>query len=65
MERRLLTHRRPGDGSRRVGRSRDGRISGIPRRYGLENWSKKLRFMVRFRERVLLLQFCSWGCLWG
>lgn len=32
VERRLLTHRRFGDGSRRAGRRRDGRISGIPRR---------------------------------
>jgi len=29
-----------------------GRIRGIPSRQGLENWSKKLRFMVRFRGWV-------------
>lgn len=52
MERRLLIHRFPGDGSRRAGRRSDGRVRGIPSRQGLENWSKKLRFMVRFRGWV-------------
>lgn len=49
MERRLVIHRLSGDGSSRVGNSIEIRIKGIPRRHGLVNWSKKLRFMVRFR----------------
>lgn len=32
VERRLLIHRRPGVGKRRVGSRREGRISGIPMR---------------------------------
>ena len=48
-DRRLLIHRLLGDGNSRAGKSSDNRINGIPRRWGLENWSKKLRFMVRIR----------------
>ena len=32
VERRLLIHRCPGEGSRRAGSRRDGRISGMPKR---------------------------------
>lgn len=45
-----MIHRLSSDGSRRAGNVIEMRISGIPRKDGLENWSKKLRFMVRFRE---------------
>lgn len=37
VDRRLVSHRLLGMGRRRVGNSIDRRISGIPRRYGLEN----------------------------
>ena len=47
VDSRLLIHRLPGDGNNRAGKSRDSRIRGMPSRWGLENWSKKLRFMVR------------------
>lgn len=47
VERRLVIHRVLGVGNSRAGKSIDSRISGIPRRHGLANWSKKLRFMVR------------------
>uniref|UniRef100_A0A8D2M8N5 Uncharacterized protein n=1 Tax=Zonotrichia albicollis TaxID=44394 RepID=A0A8D2M8N5_ZONAL len=43
----LVIHRLSRDGSRRAGNVIEMRISGIPRRDGLENWSKKLKFMVR------------------
>lgn len=46
-----MTHRLFGVGNSRVGNNTESRISGIPRRYGLVNWSKKLRFMVRFKVR--------------
>lgn len=49
MERRLVIHRLSGDGSSRAGNSSEIKIRGIPRRHGLVNWSKKLRFMVRLR----------------
>lgn len=52
VDRRLLIHRLFGDGSSRVGKSRDSRIKGMPSRWGLENWSKKLRFMVRIMAWV-------------
>lgn len=60
VERRLVTHRLSGDGSRRAGNVSEIRISGMPRSDGLENWSKKLKFMVRFKE------LCSrfWGFCW-
>lgn len=45
-----MIHRFPGEGRRRAGNVIAMRIRGIPRKDGLENWSKKLRFMVRFRE---------------
>lgn len=48
VDRRLVIQCLSGVGKRRAGNRRDKGISGIPRRYGLENWSKKLRFMVRF-----------------
>lgn len=47
VDSRLLIHRLLGDGNNRAGKSRDRRIRGMPSRWGLENWSKKLRFMVR------------------
>lgn len=49
VESRLVIHRLSRDGSRRAGNVIEMRISGIPRKDGLENWSKKLTFMVRFR----------------
>uniref|UniRef100_A0A8C3NMD0 Uncharacterized protein n=1 Tax=Geospiza parvula TaxID=87175 RepID=A0A8C3NMD0_GEOPR len=49
VESRLVIHHLSRDGSRRAGNVMEMRISGIPRRDGLENWSKKLKFMVRFR----------------
>lgn len=49
VESRLVTHRLLGEGRSRAGNVMEMRIRGIPRREGLENWSKKLRFMVRFR----------------
>ena len=49
VERRLVSHRLFGVGRSRAGNSIESRISGIPKRQGLVNWSKKLRFMVRFR----------------
>ena len=62
VERRLVIHRLPGVGSNRVGNSNESRIKGIPKRHGLVNWSKKLKFMVRFKERVWwLLVFCWKG----
>ena len=45
-----MIHRLVGEGSSRVGNSVEIRISGIPRRCGLVNWSKKLKFMVSFRR---------------
>ena len=48
VERRLVIQRLLGAGNSSAGNSIDSRISGIPRRQGLANWSKKLRFMVRF-----------------
>lgn len=52
-----MIHRLLGVGSNRVGNSVASRINGIPRRHGLVNWSKKLRFMVRLRG-------WSWKILW-
>ncbi len=49
VDSRLVIHRLSSDGRSRAGNVIEIRISGIPRREGLENWSKKLRFMVRFR----------------
>lgn len=49
VDRRFGIHRLLGVGRRRAGNSVASRIRGIPRRYGLENWSKKLKIMVRFR----------------
>uniref|UniRef100_A0A8D2NDK7 Uncharacterized protein n=1 Tax=Zonotrichia albicollis TaxID=44394 RepID=A0A8D2NDK7_ZONAL len=46
VESRLVIHQLSRDGSRRAGNVIEVRISGIPRRDGLENWSKKLKFMV-------------------
>lgn len=37
VDRRLVIHRLPGMGRRRAGSNVERRISGIPRRYGLEN----------------------------
>lgn len=47
VDSRLLTHRLSREGNSRAGKSRDSRTRGTPNRQGLENWSKKLRFMVR------------------
>lgn len=59
VERRLVIHRLPGDGSRRAGNVSEIRISGMPRSDGLENWSKKFRLMVRFKGLCLgLWGFC-------
>lgn len=49
VDSRFVIHRLSMEGSSRAGNVIEIRISGIPRRDGLENWSKKLRFMVRFR----------------
>lgn len=49
MERRLVIQRLLGDGSSRAGNNMESMISGIPNSWGLANWSKKLKFMVRFR----------------
>lgn len=53
VESRLVIHRLPGTGRRRAGNVMEIRIRGIPSKDGLENWSKKLRFMVKFREWFL------------
>lgn len=42
-------HRLLVDGSRRAGNVIETRIRGIPSSDGLENWSKKLKFMVKVR----------------
>jgi len=47
--RRLVTHRLSGVGSSSVGNSIESRIRGIPKRYGIANLLKKLKFTVRFR----------------
>lgn len=44
-----MIHRLSNEGIKRAGNVIEMRMSGIPRKDGLENWSKKLRFMVRFR----------------
>uniref|UniRef100_A0A663F4Y7 Uncharacterized protein n=1 Tax=Aquila chrysaetos chrysaetos TaxID=223781 RepID=A0A663F4Y7_AQUCH len=44
-ERRLVIHRLVGEGSNKVGNSIEIRISGMPKRQGLVNWSKKFRIM--------------------
>ena len=49
VESRLVIHRVSREGRRRAGNVIEMKISGIPSRDGLENWSKKLRFMVRFK----------------
>lgn len=49
VDSRLVIHRLSREGRRRAGNVIEMRMSGIPRKDGLENWSKKLRFMVRFR----------------
>lgn len=49
VESRLVTHRLSREGRSKAGNVIEMRISGIPSRDGLENWSKKLRFMVRLR----------------
>lgn len=59
VDRRSVIHRLFWVDSRRAGNVIAIRIRGIPSRDGLENWSKKLRFMVRFRGRWLgLFGFC-------
>lgn len=49
VESRLVIHRLSWEGKSRAGKVIATRIRGIPSREGLENWSKKLRFMVRFK----------------
>uniref|UniRef100_A0A8D2MA33 Uncharacterized protein n=1 Tax=Zonotrichia albicollis TaxID=44394 RepID=A0A8D2MA33_ZONAL len=49
----LVIYQLSRDGSRRAGNVVEMRISGIPRKDGLENWSEKLKFMVRFRGLCL------------
>ena len=44
---RLFSHRAEGVGYRTHGRLRARAIRGIPRREGLENWSKKLSVIYR------------------
>lgn len=44
-----MIHRLVGEGSNRVGNSIEIRISGIPKRQGLANWSKKFKIMVSFK----------------
>uniref|UniRef100_A0A8C9MFI4 Uncharacterized protein n=1 Tax=Serinus canaria TaxID=9135 RepID=A0A8C9MFI4_SERCA len=53
VESRLVIQRLSSEGIRRAGNVIEIRMSGIPSRDGLENWSKKLRFMVRFKGVVL------------
>lgn len=54
-----MIHRLSGEGSSRAGISIESRIRGMPRRCGLVNWSKKLKFMVRFMGCFCwLLWFC-------
>uniref|UniRef100_A0A8B9MZ73 Uncharacterized protein n=1 Tax=Accipiter nisus TaxID=211598 RepID=A0A8B9MZ73_9AVES len=55
VERRLVIHRLVGEGSSRVGNSIEIRMSGMPRRQGLVNWSKKLKIMVRLFRLVRFL----------
>lgn len=56
---RLVIHRLFGVGSNRAGNSIEIRTRGIPRKHGLANWSKKLKFMVRFRKWFWWLwRFC-------
>lgn len=46
----MVTQRFPREGRSRAGNVSEMRIRGIPNNDGLENWSKKLKFMVRIRE---------------
>lgn len=55
-----MIHRLSREGRSRAGNVIEIRISGIPSRDGLENWSKKLRFMVRFRGWCL-----GWWWIYG
>ena len=65
VDSRLVIHRLSREGSSRAGKVVAIKIRGIPRMEGLENWSKKLRFMVKFRGWCLglLLIFCWMGGL--
>lgn len=56
VNKRLFSHREEGVGRRIQGSSRASAIRGMPIKSGLENWSKKLVTMVRFR-------ILSWECL--
>lgn len=59
VDSRLVIHRLFSDGKRRAGNVIEIKIRGIPSREGLENWSKKLRFMVRFKGMWLeVLMLC-------
>lgn len=65
VETRLVIHRLLWDGRSRAGNVIAIRIKGIPRKDGLENWSKKLRFMVKFKGWwCKLLGPCWMGGLW-
>lgn len=59
-----MIHRLSGVGSKRAGNNIERRINGIPRRHGLVNWSKKLRFMVRFKGWFWWLWRFYWRVGW-
>lgn len=48
----------------RAGKMIAGRINGMPNSWGIENWSNRLRVMVRFMCWSLIwLRKVGWGCL--
>lgn len=57
---RLFNHRFVGVGSRSHGMEMASVIRGIPISVGLMNWSKKLRFMVKFRAGRLVFLCFGW-----
>uniref|UniRef100_A0A8C3U490 Uncharacterized protein n=1 Tax=Catharus ustulatus TaxID=91951 RepID=A0A8C3U490_CATUS len=59
VESRLVTHRFPREGSKRAGNVSEMRIRGMPRRDGLENWSKKLSVGRRVGSGL------GGGLMWG
>lgn len=63
VERRLVNHRVFWVGKRVDGISRARVVNGIPRICGLMNWSKNVRFMVRFRGLCWFYCFCWLGYL--
>uniref|UniRef100_A0A8D2N3V4 Uncharacterized protein n=1 Tax=Zonotrichia albicollis TaxID=44394 RepID=A0A8D2N3V4_ZONAL len=52
---RLINHIWGVDSHKGAGNVIETRISGIPRKDGFENWSKKIKFMVRFRGCLVFL----------